>query len=232
MGSLPSCPSELLNNICTPNNDNDHPNFLSTLVGCGSDPANCHPHCSPITYGAYSLYSHAFAHTYLSWTVYLPDRLWEALERLHYDLKKHVSIKCSSPYLCSTALPLLYLHGITPPEVGPQPTLTCQQVIAKLQDIVNGKPIASLMTCMDDFLYRVRMPFLYTLIALWSVAILLLAYTILYRLDILYLCSHAIRSKASHLIDVKALLTNSRKMLSLYDADYFDEDPICQRGVS
>ncbi|CDR96150.1 hypothetical protein BBBOND_0300550 [Babesia bigemina] len=205
--------------------DNAHPRTLSTLVGCSGDRANCPQHCSPITYRAYSLYSPTFAHTYLIWAVYLPDRLWESLKKLRYDLEGHGNTKCASLHSCPYAMPLLYLHGFTPPEGTPQTSLKCSDVISKLEKIVNGQPIASLMTRMDDFLYKVRMPFIYTLIALWSAAALLLSYTILYRLDILYLCSHAIRSKASHLIDVKALLTNSRKMLSLYDADYFDDDP-------
>ncbi|CDR97244.1 hypothetical protein BBBOND_0311470 [Babesia bigemina] len=212
--------------------DNDHPRTLSTLVGCGDDSSNCHPRMSPITYRAYALYSQSFAHTYLSWTVYLPDRLWESLEKLHYELKKHVSIKCSSLHLCSTALPLLYTHGFTPPEVGSQPTLTCQQVIAKLKEIVNGGPIATLMTAMDNFLFTIREPFIFTLVALWSLAFLICAKTMLYRLDVLHIRSHLIRTKASHHIDVKALLTKGRKMLSLYnDVDYFDEDPIGYVGV-
>ncbi|CDR97014.1 hypothetical protein BBBOND_0309170 [Babesia bigemina] len=209
------------------NYSNDHLRTLSTLVGCGSDPDSCHPHCSPITYRAYALYSQSFAHTYLSWAVYLPDLLWESLQKLFYELKKHVSTKCSSLHLCSTALPLLYTHGFTPPEGKSQSPLTCQQVIAKLQEIVNGGPIATLMTTMDNFLYNIREPFIYTIVALWSTALLVLANTMLYRLDILHIRSHLIRTKASHLIDVKALLTKGRKMLSLYkDVDYFDEDPI------
>ncbi|CDR97038.1 hypothetical protein BBBOND_0309410 [Babesia bigemina] len=219
--------SEILTTIH--NSKHDHADTLSTLVGCSSDATICHPHCSPITYRAYALYSHTFAHTYLSWTVYLPDRLWESLEKLYYELKKHDYAKCSSLYLCSTAPPLLYLHGFTPPEVGSQPKLTCSDVIAKLQEIVNGGPIASLMTAMDNFLYGIREPFIFTIVALWSLAFLIFANTMLYRLDVLHIRSHLIRTKASHLIDVKALLTKGRKMLSLYkDVDYFDEDPIGQ----
>ncbi|CDR96672.1 hypothetical protein BBBOND_0305760 [Babesia bigemina] len=188
------------------------------------DLRNCSPHCSPITYRAYALYSQSFAHTYLSWTVYLPDRLWESLQKLHYDLQKHRgSGKCSSLHLCSTALPLLYLHGFTPPEVGSQPTLTCQQVIGRLQEIVNGGPISSLMTAMDNLLYGIREPFILILVALWSLAFFQFMNPMLYRLDVLYIRSHLICSRASHLIDVKALLTDGRKMLSLYkDVDYFD----------
>ncbi|CDR71886.1 hypothetical protein, conserved, partial [Babesia bigemina] len=64
------------------NHNNEHPRTLSTLVGCSSATANCPQHCSPITYRAYALYSQSFAHTYLSWTVYLPDSLRESLEKL------------------------------------------------------------------------------------------------------------------------------------------------------
>ncbi|CDR97216.1 hypothetical protein BBBOND_0311190 [Babesia bigemina] len=124
-------------------------------------------------------------------------------------------------------LPLLYTHGITLTEVGSQVSLKCSDVITKLKEIVNGRPIASLMTAMDNFLYGIREPFIFTLVALWSLAFLICANTMLYRLDVLHIRSHLIRAKASHHIDVKALLTKGRKMLSLYkDVDYFDEDPI------
>ncbi|CDR97309.1 hypothetical protein BBBOND_0312120 [Babesia bigemina] len=223
--------SEPLNFISKNNSshDKDHPRTLSTLVSCGSDPDNCHPRMSPITYRAYAMYSHTFANTYLSWAVYLPDRLWESLQTLHYELNKHDSSKCTSLYLCSTALPLLYTHGFTPPEGTLQLPLKCSDVIVKLQEIVNGGPIATLLTAMDNFLYGIREPFIFTLVALWSTALLVLANTMLYHLDVLHIRSHLIRTKASHLIDVKALLTKGRKMLSLYkDVDYFDEDPIGQ----
>ncbi|CDR96054.1 hypothetical protein BBBOND_0211960 [Babesia bigemina] len=217
--------SEALNMISNNNHDNEHPRTLSTLVGCGSDPANCHPRMSPITYRAYALYSQSFAHTYLSWTVYLPDRLLESLQKLHYDLQKHLgSGKCTSLYLCPVALPLLYTHGFTPPEVGSQVSLKCSDVITKLKDIVNGRPIASLMTAMDEFLYGIREPFIFTLVAMWSLAFLIFANAMLYRLDILHIRSHLIRSKASHRIDVKALLTKGRKMMSLYDAHSICQD--------
>ncbi|CDR94833.1 hypothetical protein BBBOND_0111310 [Babesia bigemina] len=225
--------SEALNIISINNHDNEHPRTLSTLVGCGSDSATCHPHCSPTTYRAYALYSQSFAHTYLSWAVYLPDRLWESLEKLHYDLQKHRgSSKCSSLHSCPYALPLLYSHGFTPPEGILQSPLKCADVISKLKGIVNGGPIASLMTAMDEFLYNIREPFIFTLVALWSLASLILANTMLYRLDVLRTRSHLIRTKASHRIDVKALLTKGRKMLSLYkDVDYFDEDTLSQLVV-
>ncbi|GBE59672.1 ribosome binding protein [Babesia ovata] len=164
-------------------------------------------------------------HHYLSWAVYLTDRLWESLLKLHSDLERLQCSKAKPLHQCADAPPLLYRNGFTPTDGTLQPPLTCSKVIAKLKAVVAGQPIANLMTAMDLFLYNIRTPFFYTLLTLWSIATLLLAHTVLYHLDILLIRSHFVRSKASHLIDAKALLTHGRKMLSLYkDVDYFDDD--------
>ncbi|GBE62861.1 ribosome binding protein [Babesia ovata] len=205
--------------------DKDHPETLSTLLGCEVNNVHCSPHCSPITYRAYALYSSSFAHHYLSWTVHLPDRLHESLLRLHYDLEKLQCHAAKPLNQCDKAMPLLYSHGFTPPDGALQPSLTCSDVITKLEEVVAGEPIAGLMTAMDTFLYNIRMPFLFAIIALWLIATLYIAHTMLYRMDVLRIRSHLLTTRASHLIDVKALLAGSRRMLSLYkDVDYFDDD--------
>ncbi|GBE58510.1 ribosome binding protein [Babesia ovata] len=207
--------------------DKDHADTLSALVGCDITNAQCPQLLSPITYRAYALYSSSFVHHYLSWAVYLADRLWESLLKMHCDLK---DLQChdsnsKSLYQCPKALPLLYSHGITPPDGALQPSLTCSEVIAKLEAVVNGQPIASLMTAMDLFLYHIRAPFLFTITALWLTATLYIAHSLLYRMDVMHIRSHLLTTRASHLIDVKALLAGSRRMLSLYkEVDYFDED--------
>ncbi|GBE62003.1 Chitin bind 4 domain containing protein [Babesia ovata] len=209
------------------NHDKDHPNTLSSLLGCDITNAQCPQHMKPINYRAYALYSPTFAHTYLSWTVYLPDRLHESLLKLQDDLE---NLQChdskSKPlHQCDKALPLLYSHGFTPPEGTGQPSLTCYEVITKLVEVANGQPIADLMTAMDTFLYGIRAPFLYTITALWLIATLYILHSLLYRMDVLRIRSHLLTTTASHLIDVKALLAGSRRMLSLYkDVDYFDDD--------
>ncbi|GBE58836.1 Chitin bind 4 domain containing protein, putative [Babesia ovata] len=213
--------------IANSNHDKDHSNTLSTLLGCGITNAKCPQLMKPITYRAYALYSSSFVHHYLSWAVYLADRLWESLIRLHYDLE---NLKCHDSnskalHHCDKALLLLYMHGITPPEGGSQQSLTCSKVIDKLKEVISGEPIASLMTAMDNFLYGIRLPFLYTVFTLWVIATLYITHTTLYRLDVLRIRSHLLTTTASHLIDVKALLSHKRKVLSLYDdVDYFDDD--------
>ncbi|GBE62844.1 hypothetical protein, conserved [Babesia ovata] len=207
--------------------DKDHPNTLSTLLGCDIDNVNCQQLMKPITYRAYALYSASFVHTYLSWTVYLTDRLWESLLKLHCDLEDlqcHDS-KAKPLHQCPEALPLLYSHGFTPPEGMPQTSLTCSDAIAKLKEVVNGRPIASLVTTTNNFLYGIRLPFLHTVFTLWLIATLYIAHSLLYRMDVLRIRSHLLTTRASHLIDAKALLAGSRRMLSLYkDVDYFDDD--------
>ncbi|GBE62268.1 Ribosome-binding protein 1 [Babesia ovata] len=214
---------------------NDHPKTLSTLLGCGIDNAKCAQHITPITYRAYALYSPRFAHHYFSWTVYLPDRLWDSLLRLHCDLEDlqcHCS-KAKPLHQCDKALPLLYSHGFTPPDGALQSSLTCYEVIAKLEQVVNGKPIADLITAMDNLLYGIRVPFLYTVFTLWLTAMLYILFVLFYRNYVLHIRSHLLTTKASHLIDVKALLSTGRKMLSLYkDVDYFNDDALESIGVS
>ncbi|GBE60926.1 ribosome binding protein, putative [Babesia ovata] len=211
--------------------DKDHAKTLSTLLGCDITNAQCPQLMKPITYRAYALYSSSFVHHYLSWVVHLTDRLWESLTKLHCDFEK---LQCpgSKPlHQCPEALPLLYSHGFTPPEGTSKPSLTCSELVAKLEQVANGQPIAKLMTAMDLFLYRIRAPFLYTVFTLWLTATLYIVHALLFRLDVLRIRSHLLSSKASHLIDVKALLTKGRKMLSLYrDVDYFD-DPVGWIGL-
>ncbi|GBE60096.1 Ribosome-binding protein 1 [Babesia ovata] len=205
--------------------DNEHPSTLSTLLGCGKKRDYCVGHFTPITYQAYGLYSPSFAYTYLIWTVYLADELHDSLETLYMDFENRVT-KCESLNHCDKALPLLYYRGFTPPEGIGQSSLKCSDIISKLQVVLSGKLIADLVTCMDNFFYGIRKPFIYTQVTLWSAAFLLLAHTMLYRLDVLHIRSHLLTTTASHLIDVKALLTHGRKLLSLYDdVDYFDDDP-------
>ncbi|GBE58736.1 Ribosome-binding protein 1 [Babesia ovata] len=201
-----------------------HSETLSKLLGCGAKHASCQMHIHPITYRTYALYSSSFADTYLSWAVYLPERLHDSLQRLRGDLEKHVGPKCASLHQCPDAMLLLYRHGFTPPEGTSPSSVKCSELINELEDVVSGQPIANLMVCMDRFLYKIRKPFLYTVFTLWAVAIIFLAHTMLYRLDLLYLRSHLLRSRVSHLIDVTALLTKIRKMRSLYRVDYFDDD--------
>ncbi|GBE61156.1 ribosome binding protein [Babesia ovata] len=136
------------------NHDKDHPNTLSTLLGCDIDNSQCPQHLSPITYRAYALYSSSFVHHYFSWAAYLADRLWDSLIRLRCDLEDlqcHDS-KAKALNRCDNAMPLLYSHGFTPPEGMSTSLIKCSDVGSNLEEVISGGPIARLMSCMDEFL--------------------------------------------------------------------------------
>ncbi|GBE62219.1 Chitin bind 4 domain containing protein [Babesia ovata] len=117
---------------------------------------------------------------------------------------------------------LLYTHGLTPPEDTSQSSLSCSKVTAKLKEVVAGEPIAGLMTAMDLFFHRVREPFIYTVFTLWPTATLYILGVLLHRMDVLRIRSHLLTMKVSHNIDIKALLSTGRRMLSLYhDVDNY-----------
>ncbi|GBE59085.1 hypothetical protein, conserved [Babesia ovata] len=142
-------------------------------------------------------------------------------------------LSCRSLVQCQDTHPTLYQYGFT---LGSPWSLegmardeqgkrTCRDLCAQLHRVLHSQHFPSLFQRIDQLLYTIRLPFIYTVFTLWLTATLYILHTMLYRLDVLRIRSHLLRSKASHLIDVKALLAGSRKMLSLYkDVDYFDDD--------
>ncbi|GBE58627.1 Extracellular matrix-binding ebh [Babesia ovata] len=135
--------------------------------------------------------------------------------------------RCRSTVHCRGVMPTLYQHGLTfkdAPALASQNT-TCFSFRTQLSYVLNSEYFRELFDQCDQFLYRIRMPFLCAIIALWLLATLYILSALLYRLDLLRIHSHLLTTRASHLIDVKALLAGSRRMLSLYkDVDYFDDD--------
>ncbi|GBE59477.1 hypothetical protein, conserved [Babesia ovata] len=137
--------------------------------------------------------------------------------------------QCPSIVQCKGVLPTLYQYGFTFGDASAliSQNKNCFSLRTQISQLLHSDHFRDLFDKCDEFLWRIRMPFFYTLVALWFVAFLLLAHTMLYRLDVLHIRSHLMRTKASHLIDAKALLTHGRKMLSLYNGvDYFDDEPI------
>ncbi|GBE62865.1 hypothetical protein, conserved [Babesia ovata] len=142
---------------------------------------------------------------------------------------------CPSIVDCDSTTPTLFRYGFVHRDVhslagstsGHPAKRTCQDLCTALQVAVKQmNPLHRLAhDTIPEYLYRIRAPFLYTITALWSIATLYIAHTMLYRMDVLRIRSHLLTTRASHLIDVKALLAGSRRMLSLYkDVDYFDDD--------
>ncbi|GBE62989.1 hypothetical protein, conserved [Babesia ovata] len=135
--------------------------------------------------------------------------------------------RCPSIVQCTGVMPTLYQYGLTfkdAPALISQNT-TCFSFSTQLSQVLHSEYFRDLFHKCDEFLWHIRMPFLFTIVTLWLIATLYIAHSLLYRMDVLRIRSHLLTTRASHLIDVKALLAGSRRMLSLYkDVDYFDDD--------
>ncbi|GBE63274.1 hypothetical protein, conserved [Babesia ovata] len=142
---------------------------------------------------------------------------------------------CPSIADCDHSTPTLFRYGFVLRDVhslagsthGLHAKRTCEDLCITLQAAVRQmNPLHKLAhDTIPEFLFHIRLPFLLTLAALWLTALAYILVSLLYRMDVLRIRSHLLTTRASHLIDVKALLAGSRRMLSLYkDVDYFDDD--------
>ncbi|GBE62833.1 hypothetical protein, conserved [Babesia ovata] len=142
---------------------------------------------------------------------------------------------CPSIVDCDATTPTLFQYGFALRDVhtlagstsGHQTKRTCADFCLALRVAVKQmNPLHKLAhETIPEFLYRIRAPFLFTLFTLWLTALAYILVSLLYRIDVLSIRSHLLTSTASHQLDVKALLSRSRRILSLYkDVDYFDDD--------
>ncbi|GBE63371.1 Extracellular matrix-binding ebh [Babesia ovata] len=231
--------------------DNSGHNALSSLSAeppCQS-PSGCAPFLQPLALHANHTFPQKHAQLYVSWIVWLAWQLWELLESLldalnNIDCTAHGcatclcqpsnhndkdSCHCPSLVECGGPLPTLYRYGFTYRNAhallaGSQ-KIRCSDLNDQLTKALHSDHFTELFDQIDQLLYTIRMPFLFAITALWLTATLYILHSLLYRMDVLRIRSHLLTTRASHQVDVKALLAGSRRMLSLYkDVDYFDDD--------
>ncbi|CDR97012.1 hypothetical protein BBBOND_0309150 [Babesia bigemina] len=212
-------------------------------------PSGCAPYLQPLGLHARHTYPQKHARLYITWIMYMAWQFWELL----FDLLQALdnidctasgcatcpckpgihggkdTCHCPSIVHCAGPLPTLYRHGFTYRNanllVTDNRAMRCGDLNAQLKRALHSDHFTELFRQIDQLMWHIRMPFFYCFIALWSLVALYILHTSLYRMDVLRIRSHLLTTKASHLIDVKALLIPSRKMLSLYNASYFDDDP-------
>ncbi|CDR96631.1 hypothetical protein BBBOND_0305340 [Babesia bigemina] len=232
--------------------DHESHGALSSLFNdstCKS-PRGCAPYLQPLGLHARHTYPQKHAGLYITWILHLAWQFWELLYNVLHALGNidctasgcatcpcqpgthggKDTCHCLSTVQCAGLLPTLYRYGFTYRNanllVTDNRAIRCGDLNAQLKKALQSDHFTELFRQIDQITWHIRMPFLYFLIALWSLVALYILHTFLYRMDVLYIRSHLIRTKASHIIDVKALLIPSRKMLSLYkDVDYFEDDP-------
>ncbi|GBE59287.1 Extracellular matrix-binding ebh [Babesia ovata] len=232
------------------NSGHDALSSLSAEPPC-QPPSGCAPFLQPLSLHANHTFPQKHAQLYVSWIVWLAWRLWDLLQSLlevlnNVDCTAHGCVTCLCPpgkhgnkdacqcgslVECGGSLPALYRYGFTCRNahalVAGSQKMCCSDLNAQLNKTLHSDHFTQLFLQIDELLWHLRMPFLFTIVTLWLTATLYIAHTTLYRLDVLRIRSHLMRTKASHLIEVKVLLTKGRRMLSLYsDVDYFDDAPV------
>ncbi|GBE59151.1 Extracellular matrix-binding ebh, putative [Babesia ovata] len=228
---------------------------LTVRAHC-SDSLTCAPYLQPLSFHACHTFAEKHAEVYLSWVIYTAWQFWYLLQQLlnaFQDIDcagsgcstcpckpgKHGvdrNCKCKALMSCHGVLPTFHAYGFT---FGNTRALHgnnrkyCRNFRTQLSQVLHSDHFTELFKQIDQLLYRIRAPFLFTIITLWLIATIYILHSLLYRMDVLHIRSHLLTTKTSHLIDIKALLAGSRRMLSLYkDVDYFDDDSVGQLGVS
>ncbi|GBE63305.1 hypothetical protein, conserved [Babesia ovata] len=139
---------------------------------------------------------------------------------------------CSSIVKCPHTLRTLSKYGFyfgsswrMSGERGEKTKRTCRDLCRALDRVLSKKKaeqpaLAKLIyETIPEFLFKIRAPFIWTLVALWSLSLLYLLHILIVRLDVLRIRSH-LRSPSSHRIAAQSLLAAAR-VKALANVKYF-----------
>ncbi|CDR71921.1 hypothetical protein, conserved [Babesia bigemina] len=117
--------------------------------------------------------------------------------------------KCESMVQCKGVSATLYQFGFC---FGNAATLnnetsakSCSDFCSQLDRVLKSEYFVKLFTECDNFIWTIREPFTYMVLALWSLSLLYLLCVMVGRLDVLHIRSH-LRSPSSHKITAQSLL--------------------------
>ncbi|CDR71959.1 hypothetical protein, conserved [Babesia bigemina] len=121
--------------------------------------------------------------------------------------------QCRSIVDCKGVAPTLYQYGFV---FGEASTLndkaspkTCSDFCSQLKNVLHSKYFERLFEECDNFLWKIREPFSYLVLALWLFSFLYLLHIMVIRLDLLHIKSH-LHSPSSHRIAAQSLLAAGR----------------------
>ncbi|CDR71932.1 hypothetical protein, conserved [Babesia bigemina] len=207
--------------------------FPSTCLRSSDDTLYCAPYL--YTLGTDTHYYLAYQHSnlYLSWTVYLPWTFysylrslleafknvscqeWECSRCMHRGKCKKgqhgvdYNCQCRGIIECRGVSSAFHKYGFT---FGDPAILSevegkryCHNFYNQLVNVLKSNCFAKLFDKCDEFLWIIRQPFTYLVLALWSLSLLYLICVMVGRLDVLHIRSH-LRSPSSHKITAQSLL--------------------------
>ncbi|CDR96452.1 hypothetical protein BBBOND_0303560 [Babesia bigemina] len=119
--------------------------------------------------------------------------------------------QCPSIVSCKGVLPTLYRYGLTYDDAEElnSKKKTCFDFRTQLSNVLHSEYFSKLFDECDKFLWEIRQPFSYLLLALWLLSLLYLIHIMVIRLDLLHIKSH-LHSPSSHRIAAQSLLAAAR----------------------
>ncbi|CDR71364.1 hypothetical protein, conserved [Babesia bigemina] len=121
--------------------------------------------------------------------------------------------KCPSMVQCKGVSATLYQFGFC---FGNAATLNnetsakkCSDFCSQLDRVLKSEYFKKLFTECDNFIWTIREPFTYLVLALWSLSLFYLICVMVGRLDVLHIRSH-LRIPSSHKITAQSLLTTAQ----------------------
>ncbi|CDR71962.1 hypothetical protein, conserved [Babesia bigemina] len=117
--------------------------------------------------------------------------------------------QCTSIVTCKGVSPTLYQYGLSFQDASSLNHATypntCTDFCSQLDKVLKSEYFVKLFTECDNFIWTIREPFTYLVLALWSLSLFYLICVMVGRLDVLHIKSH-LRIPSSHKITAQSLL--------------------------
>ncbi|CDR71870.1 hypothetical protein, conserved [Babesia bigemina] len=129
--------------------------------------------------------------------------------------KEKPSADCQCPSIvdCKGVAPTLYQYGFVFGEASTlndsQSPKKCSDFCSQLKNVLKSQYFKKLFEECDNFLWIIRQPFTYLVLALWLLSLLYLLHIMVIRLDLLHIKSH-LHSPSTHRIAAQSLLAAAR----------------------
>ncbi|CDR71406.1 hypothetical protein, conserved [Babesia bigemina] len=190
---------------------------------------HCGPYLSSTCFDTYNYLAEKHSDLYLSWAVYLPWTFYNYLKSLLDAFQqidcvnfgctrchckpgghgKEYNCKCNALVTCRGVISTFYSYGFT---FGSASQLMhtdsrryCRNFYNQICNVLKSQHFTKLFEECDNFIWTIREPFTYLVLALWSLSLFYLICVMIGRLDVLHIRSH-LRIPSSHKITAQSLL--------------------------
>ncbi|KAK1932164.1 variant erythrocyte surface antigen-1 family protein [Babesia divergens] len=183
------------------------PANLFSLSGChankgsSNSPPTCGPYLHALTDNVSGVFTPELCSMYLSWICHLTKDFKEKLKEFQGEFSSpsccpSSGSSCPSIVKCPCALPLIYSQGfqfMSPDSLSGNDKKSCKDFIDQLGKVISSDPstpLQTLLTVIDNFLWSIRLPFIYAFLYIWILVISYFYYVQFYKLDLLHIDSH------------------------------------------